>query len=257
MTREFLTPGLFLCGTDTDVGKTAVAEAILRELTGHGVAVGVCKPVASGVAADGEDPRRLWEAAGCPGEFADVCPQAFRAAAAPVRAAAAEGREIDEPLLVSAVDAWRERSDCVIVEGAGGLYSPLSRQLLNADLARQLGFPLVVCDDARLGAIGRTLAVVTAARSQGLWIAAVVLSEVADPGPAAGDDPASPAAIMQAGWEELTERLAPTPVGILRHGARQIEPAIDWQGLAEADDLSEQTPQRGQPPADRGAHESV
>ena len=62
---------------------------------------------------------------------------------------------------------------------------------------------------------------------------------------------------MQAGWEELTERLAPTPVGILRHGARQIEPAIDWQGLAEADDLSEQTPQRGQPPADRGAHESV
>ncbi len=252
-----MAPGLFLCGTDTDVGKTAVAEAILRELTSRGVAVGVCKPVASGVAADGGDPRRLWEAAGCPGEHADVCPQAFRAAAAPVRAAAAEGREIDDALLVSAVDAWRERSDCVIVEGAGGLYSPLSPQLLNADLARQLGLPLVVCDDARLGAIGRTLAVVTAARSQGLTIAAVVLSEVADPGPAAGDDPASPAAIIQAGWDDLAERLSPVPVGILRHGARQIEPAIDWRRLAAADTISGQRPRHGQPPGDHGPHGSV
>lgn len=246
-----MAPGLFICGTDTDVGKTAVAVSILRELSGQGLAVGVCKPVASGVVAGEGDPRRLWEAAGCPGQLTDVCPQAFRAAAAPVRAAAAEGRSIDEDLLVSAVDAWRVRSELVIVEGAGGLYSPLSPRLLNADLARQLDLPLIICDDARLGAIGRTLAVVTAARSQGHQVAAIVLSEVQSPGPAA-EDPASPAAIVQAGWEDLTQRLAPVPVGLLRHGAEQIEPVIDWSCLA-----SEQTPPRGRHREDRELHGSA
>jgi dethiobiotin synthetase len=226
-----MAPGLFLCGTDTDVGKTAVAVAIVRELASCGLAVGVCKPVASGVTADGGDPRRLWEAAGCPGRLADVCPQVFAAAAAPLRAAAAEGRSIDENLLVTAVDCWRARSDCVIVEGAGGLYSPLSPQMLNADLAKRLGLPLVVCDDARLGAIGRTLAVVTAARSQGHRVAAVVLSEVTDPGPVSADV-ASPSAIVQSGWDELAERLAATPVGLLRHAADRVEPVIDWMALA-------------------------
>lgn len=243
-----MTPGLFLCGTDTDVGKTVVAVAILRQLAAAGVVVAGCKPVASGVTADGGDPKRLWEAAGRPGQLAEVCPQVFRAAAAPVRAAAAEGRSIDEALLVTAVDTWRSRCDCVIVEGAGGLYSPLSPHLLNADLAAQLRLPLVVCDDARLGAIGRTLAVVTAARSQGLQVAAVVLSEVQESGGSAAD-PASPLAIVQAGWEELSGRLAPIPVGLLRHAAEQVEPVMDWLKLA-----SEQMPPPGQPQAGRGLH---
>lgn len=224
-----MSPGLFLCGTDTDVGKTAVAVAIVRELFRQGVAVGVCKPVASGVGPDGGDPQRLWEAAGCPGRLAEVCPQAFAAALAPARAAAAEGRAIDDAVLVDAVNVWRARSEFVVVEGAGGLYSPLSPRLLNADLARTLALPLVVCDDARLGAIGRTLAVVTAARSEGHPLAAVVLSQVADPGAAGEEDPQSPTAIAISGLEDLRERLAPTPVLLLRHRAEQIEPAIDWQ----------------------------
>jgi dethiobiotin synthetase len=224
--------GLFLCGTDTDVGKTAVAEAILRQLVRCGVSVGVCKPVASGVTADGGDPYRLWEAAGRPGALEDVCPQAFTAAVAPARAAAAEGRTIDEALLATAVEGWLSRSECVVVEGAGGLYSPLSPRVLNADLARELGLPLVVCDDARLGAIGRTLAVVTAARSQGHHVAAVVLSEVHDPGPATADDPTSAAGIALSGYQELAQRLAPLSVARLRHRAERIEPVLDWMALA-------------------------
>lgn len=228
-----MAPGLFLCGTDTDVGKTAVAVAIVRELVSSGVAVGVCKPVASGVTADGGDPRRLWEAAGSPETLAAVCPQSFTAAVAPARAAAAEGRSIDESLLVSCVAAWRARSEFVVVEGAGGLYSPLSPRMLNRDLAKAVGVPLVVCDDARLGAIGRTLAVVTAARSEGLRVAAVVLSQVADPGTGNAEDPESAAAIAAGAMADLTERLGPTPVALLRHGAAQIEPPIDWRALVQ------------------------
>lgn len=229
-----MAPGLFLCGTDTDVGKTAVAVAIVQELVGRGVAVGVCKPVASGVTADGGDPQRLWEAAGRPGTLAEVCPQSFTAAVAPQRAAAAEGRSIDESLLVGCVAAWRARSEFVVVEGAGGLYSPLSPRWLNRDLARELGFPLVVCDDARLGAIGRTLALITAARSEGFRVAAVVLSHVADPGPGDAEDPESAAAIAATAIADLTERLGPTPVTLLRHGAARIEPVVDWVAVAQA-----------------------
>lgn len=228
-----MAPGLFLCGTDTDVGKTAVAVAIVQQLVSRGVAVGVCKPVASGVTADGSDPQRLWEAAGRPGTLAEVCPQSFRAAIAPTRAAAAEGRAIDDSLLVSCVTAWRARSEFVVVEGAGGLYSPLSPRWLNRDLALELGLPLVICDDARLGAIGRTLALVTAARSQGFRVAAVVLSQVAAPGPGGAEDPESAAAIATGALADLTERLGPTPVALLRHAAAEVEPAVDWLAVAQ------------------------
>jgi hypothetical protein len=73
--------------------------------------------------------------------------------------------------------------------------------------------------------------VVTAARSQGHRVAAVVLSEVTDPGPVSADV-ASPSAIVQSGWDELAERLAATPVGLLRHAADRVEPVIDWMALA-------------------------
>lgn len=227
-----MTPGLFLCGTDTDVGKTAVATAIVRHLVRQGVEVGVCKPVASGVGADGGDPQRLWEAAGCVGSLEEVCPQAFPLAVAPARAAAAAGRSIDEALLVQSVLRWQTRADCVVVEGAGGLYSPLSASMLNADLARAVHLPLVVCDDARLGAIGRTLAVVTAARSEGHRVAAVVLSQVADPGGASREDPESPLAIALSGVAELQARLSPTPVLLLGHHAERFEPELDWLAVA-------------------------
>jgi dethiobiotin synthetase len=99
----------------------------------------------------------------------------------------------------------------VVVEGAGGLFSPLGEQSLNVDLARDLGLPLVIVDAARLGMIGRTLTVVRAARAEGLEVAEVVISHVQ---PLAGspDDPTSEAGIVRNGVAELVRRLAPVPV---------------------------------------------
>ena len=72
-------PGLFLTGTDTDVGKTTVAVAMVRLLVAAGLRVGVYKPVASGVPAGSftSDAQRLWEAAGRPLALEAVCPQVF------------------------------------------------------------------------------------------------------------------------------------------------------------------------------------
>ena len=232
--------GLFVTGTDTDVGKTAVAVALVRGLMRDGLRsglrVGVYKPVASGVppgGAAGSDVARLWEAAGRPLSMEAVCPQMFSAMISPPRSARAEGRRVDDARLRSGFDAWRDVSDIVIVEGAGGLFSPLGDATLNIDLARDLDLPLVVVDAARLGAIGRTLAVVRAARAEGLRVAAVVLSQ-GEPCGDSRDDPASPWAIARDSASDLADRLRPVPVTMLAHHATAIEPDLDWLTLARS-----------------------
>jgi dethiobiotin synthetase len=210
-------PGLFITGTDTGVGKTAVAVSLAAARRAAGVRVGVYKPVASGVVFDGSsDIERLWEAAGRPLTLGEVCPQAFAAAIAPVQAAAVEGKRVDEQLLRDGIQPWLEASELVIVEGAGGLFSPLGEASLNVDVARDLGLPLVVVDAARLGMIGRTLATVRAARAEGLEVAEVVISHV-QPLSGAADDPRSEAGIVRDGVAELVRRLAPVPVRELPH----------------------------------------
>lgn len=225
--------GLFVSGTDTGVGKTAVAAVIARSLVTRGLRVGVYKPVASGATPDdaASDARRLWEAANRPRDLAAVCPQSFAAPLAPSWAAREEGRTVDERLLRDGLTSWLDISDIVIVEGAGGLFSPVGERSLGCDLARDLGFPLVIVDQARLGAIGRTLATVRAARAEGLRIAAVVLSMA---GPPTGDpeDPAGDLRIARDNAAELSSRLGGMPVAALGYGAAVAEPDLDWLALA-------------------------
>jgi dethiobiotin synthetase len=225
--------GLFVVGTDTDVGKTAVAVAMLRGLVAAGRQVAAYKPVASGIAAAAEpggDPERLWEAAGRVGAIAAVCPQCFPAPLSPPRAARVAGRMVDEPLLRAGLAAWRE-CEIVVVEGAGGLFSPLAARTLGADLAREFGYPLVVVDAARLGAIGRSLATVRAAQAAGLAVAACVLSQVAPPRGAC-DDPVGEAALAAANTVDLRQLLPGIPVTLLPHGASEFTPPLDWWALA-------------------------
>lgn len=223
--------GIFITGTDTEVGKTAVATAILRQLADGGAECRAYKPVASGVTPEGSDPERLWQATGCRGRLADVCPQAFQAPVAPEQAARAEGRTVDEPLLRQGI-APLLTAELVVVEGAGGLFSPLGPGTLNHDLARDFGLPLVVVDAARLGLIGRTLATVTAARAVGLTVAAVVISETAAVSADSAVAPYHPAAIARASLADLRLRLPDLPIGWLSHGAERIAPEVDWCRLA-------------------------
>jgi dethiobiotin synthetase len=121
---------------------------------------------------------------------------------------------------------WRESSDVVVVEGAGGLFSPLGDTLLNCDLARHLALPLVIVDAARLGTIGRTLATVRAARAEGLRVVAVVLSQIA---PAeGGTGPVGDDGIARDGAAEIAARLPNVPVAVLPHAQATEVPLIDW-----------------------------
>lgn len=166
-------PRLFFAGTDTEVGKTYTVCLVARYLRQQGKRVGVYKPVASGcIKKDGElvaeDAVALWEAAGFPRTLQEVCPQRFVQPLAPPQAAAAEGKSVDIQLLRDGASVWQEDSDVLLIEGAGGLFSPLADGLLNLDLARELGADIVLVTANRLGVIHQVLATCKAAACAGL-----------------------------------------------------------------------------------------
>ena len=105
-----------------------------------------------------------------------LCPQTFLAPLSPPAAAALEGREVDEALLVDGYHWLSERSELVLVEGAGGFYSPISKNWLNADLAERIGLPVIIVSPNRLGTINQTLLTIEAVRRRGLTVAGVVLN---------------------------------------------------------------------------------
>jgi dethiobiotin synthetase len=169
--------GCFVTGTDTGVGKTWVACALVRALRGRGVDTGVMKPVETGVGPGGpSDARALREAAGTDAPIETVCPQRFAMPAAPTVAAAAEGREVDLDAVRAAFARLAARHDALVVEGAGGLLVPAAKGATMADLAREFGLPLVVVARAALGTINHTRLTLEAAEARSLPVAGVVVS---------------------------------------------------------------------------------
>jgi dethiobiotin synthetase len=225
-------PGLFITGTDTGVGKTRVASLIAKALVQTGRKVGVYKPAASGCVRQGDtlvsdDAVALWNAAGRPGELEQVCPQRFAAPLAPHLAARAEGKEIDAALLRDGINYWRERSDIVLVEGAGGLMSPMGDDEYVADLADAFGYPLIVVSRNVLGTINQTLqTLITAAVfSDGLEVAGLVLNH---PSPPAADD-----ASLATNRSEIAARIIPPILAEVFWNAEGFDAEVDWFGLAK------------------------
>ncbi|NMC19877.1 MAG: dethiobiotin synthase [Thermogutta sp.] len=223
--------GLFITGTDTEVGKTYVAAMIARSLKRAGYAVGVYKPVASGCrTVHGEivsdDALLLWEAAGRPGTLQEVCPQRFSAPLAPHAAAARENRRIDRDLLRGGLRPWLERSDIVLVEGVGGLLSPISEEDYVADLAHDFGYPLLIVSRNALGTINHTLMTLTAAAVYrgGLQTAGIVLNEPTSPDPADVSREDNP--------REIAARSSAPLLPVVTFGATDFSSPVDWYRTA-------------------------
>jgi dethiobiotin synthetase len=174
---------LFITGTDTGVGKTHAACLIARQAAADGLRVGAYKPVCSGAVrnSDGEwvwdDIERLAAAINVAATAADVCPQRFLAPLAPPLAAGEEHRRVDEKLLKSGLEVWKNRVDLLLVEGAGGLLCPLTETKTMADLAADFGVPLLIVARPGLGTINHTLLTIHAARSFRLSIAGVIFCQ--------------------------------------------------------------------------------
>jgi dethiobiotin synthetase len=186
-----MSPGLFITGTDTGVGKTWVAGAIVRAMVGAGHRVGILKPVATGVVPEqgcscGEDAAVLIAASGVATPPQRISPLSYEAPLAPAVAARLRG----EPLALGrvleataeALAWWSDQGvGVMVVEGVGGLLCPLAEGATVADLAIALDYPLIVVARRGLGTLNHTLLTVEAARHRGLRVAGVVLN-AAEPG---------------------------------------------------------------------------
>lgn len=162
---------LFIAGTDTEVGKTYVTSLLAEYLFNRGHRVGIYKPVASGCQwIEGrlvaEDAVSLWNAAGRPRTLEQVCPQRFQKPLAPPQAAEAEGTQVDKHQLISGLEPWESDSDILLIEGAGGLFSPIADEMLNIDLAKQFNAELILIAENRLGAIHQVLSTCEAAKAR-------------------------------------------------------------------------------------------
>jgi len=174
--------GVFVTGTDTGVGKTFVGCALARALGRAGMSVAVRKPVESGCErrkgllfpADG---IALARAAGDREKLDTVTPLRLAHAISPERAARLEGVNLRIVDLEKAVAAGAP-GDFRLVEGAGGILSPLALDGLNADLAIALALPVLVVVADRLGCINHALLTVEAIERRGLAVSALVLNAI-------------------------------------------------------------------------------
>ena len=168
--------GVFVTGTDTEVGKSVLAASICAALSAGGQRVGAFKPVVTGLDEEtgefGRDHELLASAASAGQAPEDVAPYRFGPPVSPHLAAELAGVTIEPAELVAAARAH----ELVVCEGVGGLLVPITPGYLVRDLAVDLALPVVIAARRGLGTINHTLLTVEAARAAGLQVAGVVMT---------------------------------------------------------------------------------
>jgi len=195
--------GVFVTGTDTEVGKTFVAAGVAAALKRRGVDVGVMKPVATGRS---DDARQLLKASGSRDPLDLVNPVHFKAPLSPHLAAKREGARADLRSIDRAFATLSSRHEFMIVEGAGGLLVPIRDGFTMADLAKRLRLPLLIVARDALGTINHATLTVEAARSRGLKVLGVVVNR-SKPGRPDLAERLNPDAIAQAARVEIIASL--------------------------------------------------
>ncbi|HEY9889420.1 MAG TPA: dethiobiotin synthase [Candidatus Obscuribacterales bacterium] len=211
---------VFIVGTDTEVGKTITTAALVAYWRQHytPAALGLMKPVQSGVG-DFEKYTQLFD---LDQEPAAIAPQRFAAPLAPPLAAAQMGKTVDLTVVWQALSQLLAERQVVLVEGVGGLGSPVTAEWTNADLAAAWRLPVVLVVPIKLGAIAQAVANAALARQHHLTVKGIVLNCLTPLTPEQQDDWAPVA---------LIERLTQLPVlGRLPH----LENPDDVAALAAA-----------------------
>lgn len=246
------TPGLFVTGTDTNVGKTVVTCAIAHHLCrtgGEARRVGVCKPFATGCRAEreglvSEDAEALAHFANCQLPLEVINPLRYRAPLAPAVAAAQCGQPPDPADLAATLRALETTSDVIVVEGVGGLLVPIDDQRPRytlLDLIRGLDYPVVVVTRPSLGTLNHTAMTVRLLVEAGCRVGGLVINRVQADAAACPD----PSAATNAEW---MQRMTDLPVlarvpqcepdtvapahGRLASAVLDATGHIDWMALA-------------------------
>ncbi len=181
MTSHSAPSGIFITGTDTEIGKTVVAAGLAAALKAAGVNVGVMKPIASGgVEHKGhivsEDAIFLKSAAQVDDALDLINPICLRHPLAPSVAAEIEGVSIDLRQVDDAFAQLCQKHEFIVVEGVGGIAVPICEEMLVANLAQRFQLPLLIVARPNLGTINHTVLTVEFARSCNLKLRGIVLN---------------------------------------------------------------------------------
>jgi dethiobiotin synthetase len=228
-------PGLFITGTDTEVGKTVVAAAIAASVVRRRKRVGVCKPIASGAVKRregwvSEDAELLAHHAKTPFPLEIVCPQRFVEPLAPAIAAQRAKEHVDWPAIDRALKTICAGSDFLIVEGVGGIMVPLDRQHTVLDMAQWLNLPAVIVARPGLGTINHTLMTAAVLRQANVPVAGVIINQYPSETPTIPEE-TNPRAIEQ--WGKLrvlclAPRFAALPNPDLPEDFLAAIDSVDW-----------------------------
>ncbi len=205
-----LTPhGFFVTGTDTGVGKTLLACALLLGFAREGRRVVGMKPVATGARRDAghlisDDVARLRAASNVEAPLAIVNPYCFEPPIAPHLAAARAGVDIELVPIARAYAQLTAMAEVVVVEGIGGFCVPLNRNFDTSDLAHHLELPVILVVGMRLGCLNHALLTARAIRGRGLTLAGWIANRI---------DLAM--AEVDANIAALAERLGAPPIGAI------------------------------------------
>lgn len=175
----------FITGTDTEVGKTLVASALVHRLRERHARVVGMKPIAAGSfrLADGsignEDVIALRAASSIDAPLELVNPYLLDAPVSPHIAAKKEGVRIDIGQIVASCRALQQRADAVVVEGAGGFRVPIADHLDGGDLAQALGLPVILVVGLRLGCLNHAMLSAESIQARGLRLAGWIANRIA------------------------------------------------------------------------------
>ena len=224
--------GVFIAGTDTGVGKTLVACALLRGLAATGLRVVGMKPVAAGAtrrrgAWHNEDVALLRAAGNVDAPQAWINPYCFAPPVAPHIAAREAGSTIRMTPIARGYAQLARRADVVVVEGVGGLVVPLGRAFDAADIPGRLGLPVVLVVGLRLGCLNHALLTVEALQLRGLRLAGWIANRI---------DPDMARATQN--LQDLRRRINAPFFGDVRHArnprAEHVAPMLDISRLNAA-----------------------
>jgi dethiobiotin synthetase len=179
--------GLFITGTDTDIGKTALSALLLAELRRRGINAAPMKPAQTGCVGNIPDldySLSMAQMEVTEENYANMAPYTFEPACSPHLAAQMAGTEIELAEIVIAARTLATEYEFIIAEGAGGIVVPLNQRETMLDLMQALRFPILLAARPGLGTINHTLLSIQALRSDGLNIAGVVFvaSKPGEPG---------------------------------------------------------------------------
>ncbi|HAS0831218.1 TPA: ATP-dependent dethiobiotin synthetase BioD [Enterobacter cloacae subsp. cloacae] len=182
-----VTERYFVTGTDTEVGKTVASSALLQAARLQGKTTAGYKPVASGseMTAQGlrnTDALALQRNSTLPLDYAAVNPYTFAEPTSPHIISADEGRPIAFSVLSDGLSALERQADWVLVEGAGGWFTPLSDELTFADWVQREQLPVILVVGVKLGCINHAMLTAQAIQQAGLRLAGWIANDVVAPG---------------------------------------------------------------------------